>query len=125
MKTRKDLKPGDTCIVRHASDRRGVPVVFKEDRVATVGRKWMTTERHPHERFSIVTGFHDSHHTATEQLFVDMTEYEGHRGDQDRREQLRRAIVGANLHFGLGRLTTDAAERIVAILQDPASQRPA
>lgn len=124
MKTRKDLQPGDPCIIRHTGDRSGIAPTFHACTVKTVGRKWITVERRPHDRYYIATGFHDSHFTVRQQLFANDAEYEADRGDRDRREELRKIIVRENLHFGIGGLTTDAAERIVAIIQDPASKLP-
>lgn len=124
MKTRKDLRPGDPCIIRHTNNRSGIAPTFHACTVKAVGRKWITVERRPHDRYSRETGYADSHYSQQQQLFANDAEYEADRGDKDRREALREIIVRENLHFGIGRLTTDATERIVAILQDPASKLP-
>lgn len=122
MKTRKDLKPGDTCLICSVSIRHGQTLYFLERTVGTVGRKWIRVPGFANAQFCIVSGGVKSDFTPRNFLYASMEEYAATQGEKDRRETLRQIIVSKNLHFGIGDLTTEAAERIVAILQDPASK---
>lgn len=124
MKTRKDLKPGDTCLICSVPLRSGQTLFFLERTVGTVGRKWIRVSGFANAQFCIVSGCVKSDFTPRNFLYASMEEYEATQGEKDRREALRQIIVAKNLHFGIGDLTTEAAERIVAILQDPASKLP-
>lgn len=123
MKTRKDLKPGDACIILYTP--HGKSTIVKDAVALSVGRKWISVSGYRRERFAIDTGRQDTEYTAYMHLYGSTEEMQAERGDRDRREELRMIIASRDLHLGLGRLTTEAAERIAAILQDPASQRPA
>ena len=121
MKTRKDLKPGDTCIIV-ATPRGGPSAQVTGRTVRSVGRLYIKAGS---AEFRISDGTAKNWNSDNEKLYASNEEYEAAVGENRRREALRHIIVSKDLHFGLGRLTTDAAERIVAILQDPASQRSA
>lgn len=123
-KTRKDLRPGDSCIIRYNAPRGGGTATIREHVVLSAGKKWISVVGSRNVRFSITTGRHDTMYTPHMFLFAGDEEFQAEQRDKDRREELRSIIVQANLHFGLGFLTTDAAERIVAILQDPESKLP-
>lgn len=125
MRTRKDLRPGDPCIIRYNAPRSGGHVTIREHVVLSAGKKWISVVGARKERFAIITGRQDTMYTPYMFLFAGDEEYQAEQKDKDRREELRNIIVRENLHFGIDRLTTDAAERIAAILQDPASRLPA
>lgn len=125
MKTRKDLRPGDPCIIRYNAPRSGGTFTIREHVVLSAGKKWISVVGARKDRFAITTGRHDTMYTPHMFLFAGDEEYQAEYRDKDRREELRKVIIQSDLHFGIGNLTTEAAERIVAILQDPASKIPA
>lgn len=124
MKTLKDLKVGDECFVMENHWRS--KTTFAKARVVKVGRKWIETDYRKRLGigyiFDIERGRHKSDYSAMAFLFPSEEVYQKTEGERVRREELQSEIRDSGSWNRSSDLTTEALERIVAIIRDPASK---
>lgn len=118
MKTRKDLKPGDSCIYTE----NGREFSGTIDRVTDY---YLWVKQLPRSvAFWKDTGLPKVITSKSRRLFASPDEHEAHKSQRSKALHNKQRILHAMVMYG-SHLSEAAVDRIVAILQDPASQRPA
>lgn len=124
MKTLKDLKVGDECFVMQSHWQSNA--TFAKAKVTKVGRKWIETDYLKGFRsgyvFDVEKGRHKTDYSAMAFLFPSEDVYQKTEGERVKRIELQKAIRDSGVSMEATTMTTEALERIVAIIRDPASK---
>lgn len=124
MKTLKDLKVGDECFVMQSHWQSNA--TFAKAKVTKAGRKWIETDYRKGFRsgyvFDIEKGRHKTDYSAMAFLFPSEEVYQKTEGERVKRIELQTEISDYSAWGGSSNLTTEALEKIVAIIRDPSSK---
>ena len=114
MKTLKNLKVGDECLIvnlHHSGERS-----FHKSIVEKVGRKWIQTNYCGKTLFCVERGEEKTNYSPMKYLYLSMGHYETTEGNRIKRDGLVSEIAG-NAYL-LRKLDTESLEKIVSIIRD-------